>query len=269
MSSSIVTFIVAFALFYAWHMMGITIGYHRLLSHRSFRCKKFIEYFWILGGYLAFQGSPIWWATMHRAHHRYTDSSLDPHSPRLRGWKYAYYGWIKEPGYPKHIDPITQSKDLAKDPLYLWLEQGGDWRKAHKLCFRLSIVFRMTLLICFGWSVAVASLCAGLVAQHIPLLLNVICHIQKLGYRNYPTSDGSVNVWWVALLTAGEGWHNNHHAFPGSARTGFRRFEIDLSWLMIRFMKLFGMISWMHEVPSHLRTTNMINLKPRQRKTVA
>ena len=108
MFSIIITFIVTFVLSYAWHMMGITIGYHRLLSHRSFRCPKLIEYFWVLGGYLAFQGSPIWWATMHRAHHRYTDSPFDPHSPRLSGWKYAYYGWIKEPGYPEHIDPSRQ-----------------------------------------------------------------------------------------------------------------------------------------------------------------
>jgi len=269
MSSIIVTFIATFALFYSWHMMGITIGYHRLLSHRSFRCAKLVEYFWILGGYFAFQGSPIWWATMHRAHHHHTDSSLDPHSPRLRGWKYAYYGWIKEPGYPKHIDPTTQSKDLAKDPLYKWLEQNGNWRKAHKLCFNLGLLFRLALLLCFGWVVALSSLCAGLVVQHIPLLLNVICHMQKLGYRNYMTPDGSVNIWWVALLTAGEGWHNNHHAFPGSARSGFRPFEIDLSWLMICLMKLIGMISWVHDVPPQLRAAKIVNLKLRPRRNTA
>jgi len=247
MLSIIIIFIITFLLSYAWHMVGITIGYHRLLSHRSFRCSKLIEYFWVLGGYFAFQGSPIWWATMHRAHHRYTDSSLDPHSPRLRGWKYAYYGWIKESGYPEHIMPTTQCKDLTKDPLYKWLEQGGDWRKAHKLCFRLGIAYRILLVLCFGWVVAIAEFTAALIVQHIPLLLNVVCHMPKLGYKNYLTADGSVNVWWVAILTAGEGWHNNHHAFPGSARSGLRPFEIDPSWLTLRFMKLIGLISWMHE----------------------
>jgi stearoyl-CoA desaturase (delta-9 desaturase) len=95
--------------------------------------------------------------------------------------------------------------------------------------------------------VAVAEFVAALVVQHIPLLLNVVCHIPKLGYKNYLTPDGSVNVWWVAILTAGEGWHNNHHAFPGSARSGLRPFEIDLSWLTIRLMKLLGLTSWMRE----------------------
>ena len=96
----VIQFLVAFALFYTWHIMGVTIGYHRLLSHKAFKCPKFVEYFWVLGGYLAFQGSPIWWAAMHRAHHRYTDLPLDPHTPLLSGWRYAYYGWIKEPDYP-------------------------------------------------------------------------------------------------------------------------------------------------------------------------
>ena len=90
----------------------------------------------------------------------------------------------------------------------------------------------------------------------MPLLLNVACHIPKLGYKNYDTGDDSVNVWWVALLTIGEGWHNNHHAFPGSARSGLRRFEIDLSWLMIRFMKLIGLISWMHEKSAEIGDAN-------------
>jgi sn-1 stearoyl-lipid 9-desaturase len=263
MSSIIITFIIIFVLSYAWHMMGITIGYHRLLSHRSFRCPKLIEYFWILGGYLAFQGSPIWWITMHRAHHRYTDSTLDPHSPRLSSWRYAYYGWIKEPGYPQHIDPIMQCKDMGKDPLYKWLEQGGNWRKAHKLCFWLAVLFRMALLLCFGWVVALASLSAALVVQQIPLLLNVVCHIPKLGYKNYLTPDGSVNVWWVAILTAGEGWHNNHHAFPGSARSGLRSFEFDPSWLTLRLLKLVGLISWMRE------ESILSKYKPYIRKTVS
>jgi fatty-acid desaturase len=249
MLSTIYIFIAAFFLFYAWHMVGITVGYHRLLSHRSFRCPKWIEYFWVLGGYSASQGSPIWWATMHRAHHRYNDSALDPHSPRLRGWKYAYYGWIKEPGYPEYIDPTLQCKDLTKDPLYNWLEQGGDWRKAHRLCYKLGIAFRILLLLSFGWVVALADVLAASVAQHIPLLLNVVCHMPKLGYKNYLTPDASVNVWWVAVLTAGEGWHNNHHAFPGSARSGLRKFEIDLSWQTLRLMKFMGLVSWMNEGP--------------------
>lgn len=104
-----------------------------------------------------------------------------------------------------------------------------------------------------------------MVVQQVPLLLNVICicHLPKLGYKNYQTGDDSVNVLWVALLTAGEGWHNNHHAFPGSARSGFRRFETDPSWLMLRLMKLIGLVSWMHE-ESILSEYNKIPAQPLQ-----
>jgi sn-1 stearoyl-lipid 9-desaturase len=247
----LIDFLLAFVLFYAWHMIGITVGYHRLLSHKSFHCPKWVEHFWVLGGYLAFQGSPIWWATMHRAHHRYTDETLDPHSPIYRGWKYAYYGWIKEPGYPAHVDPAVLSKDLIKDPFYLWLESGGRWRHAHKRCAIINLAFRIGLLICFGWVIALANFAAALVVQQIPLLLNVVCHIPKLGYKTYQTNDDSVNVWWVALLTAGEGWHNNHHAFPGSARSGLKMHEIDPSWLTLRFMRALGLVRWINESSRH------------------
>jgi stearoyl-CoA desaturase (delta-9 desaturase) len=200
----------------------------------------------VLGGYLAFEGSPIWWATIHRAHHRYTDQPLDPHSPR-DGWLHAYCGWVFHTRYPAYIDPARQSKDLIADPFYQFLEQGGHWQKANALSIVIGIGFRLVLLLCFGWTIALASLAAGSIVQQVPLLLNLICHLPRLGYKNYATGDDSVNVWWVALLTGGEGWHNNHHAFPGSARSGLRRFEIDTSWLMIGFMKLCGLVSWSHE----------------------
>ncbi len=189
---------------------------------------------------------------MHRAHHRYTDQKLDPHAPNVNGWKYAFYGWIKEPGYPAHICPEKQSRDLLKDGLYRWLEQGGDWRGGHKLCAILNIVFRLILLFTFGWVVAIADFVAALVVQQIPLVLNVICHIPKLGYKNYVTADDSVNVWWVALLTCGEGWHNNHHAFPGSARSGMKLFELDLSWLTLCVLRVFGLVRFVNEKSKHL-----------------
>ncbi len=239
-------FLLAFFLFYMWHMLGTTIGYHRLLSHRSFTCKKFVEYFWVAGGYLAFEGSPMWWASIHRAHHRYADTELDPHSPRY-GVKRAFHGWIRSSGYPPHINPGEQSRDLMSDPVYRFLDQGGQWRRAHSLTRVIGVVFRLIILVLFGWKVALASLIAGFTVLQIPLLLNVVCHIPRLGYKNYATRDDSVNVWWVALLTAGEGWHNNHHAFPGSARAGIRKFEVDLSWLTLRLLKACKLVSGMHE----------------------
>jgi len=234
-------FLVLFLLFYIWHALGVTVGYHRLISHRSFSCSKAVEYFFVLAGYLAFEGSPIWWATIHRAHHRYDDTELDPHSPRY-GLFHAHIGWIMEGGYPKHIDPASQSTDLVNDPLYRFLEQGGDWHRAHWLAFAIGSLFRLAILLCFGWVPALASLAAGLIVLQIPLMLNVICHLPRFGYKNYATADDSVNVWWVGVLAMGEGWHNNHHASPGSARTGMKPMEIDMSWWTIKLMRRLGLV---------------------------
>jgi len=241
-----ITFIVVLIVSFLWHAMGVTIGYHRLLSHRSFRCLKIVEYFWVLGGYLAFEGSPIWWATMHRAHHRYVETDRDPHTPK-RGLKYAYYGWMFEDDYPDYIDPKRLSKDLLRDSIYRFLNQNGSWKKAHWLTFAIGVVFRLLLLVFFGWPVFLASTLAAVFVLQVPLLLNVVCHIPKLGYKTYALEDDSVNVWWVGLLAMGEGWHNNHHAFPGSARSGLLPHEIDLSWLTLRLMKALRLVTWMHE----------------------
>ena len=240
------TFIIAFIIFYLWHTMGVTIGYHRLLSHRSFKCLKIVEYFWVLGGYLAFEGSPLWWATIHRAHHRYVETDRDPHSPK-KGFKYAYWGWMFESGYPDYIDPQKQSKDLLADPIYRFLDQNNSWKKAHWLTFFIGASFRFILLFLFGWQIFFASVLAGVLVLQVPLLLNIICHMPKLGYKTYAAEDDSVNVWWVSLLAMGEGWHNNHHAFPGSARSGLLPHEIDISWLTLRLMKALHLVSWIHE----------------------
>lgn len=229
-------FIIWFFVFYVWHALGITVGYHRLLSHRSFACPKLIEYFFVLGGYLTFQGSPIWWATIHRAHHRHVDTPLDPHSPLYGFWN-AHMGWLMKTGYPDHIDPARQAKDLINDPIYQFLEQGGHWYRAHVLVFVLGFAFKGLLWLCFGWQVALASLVSTALVYNVPLMLNVVCHLPKLGYKNYKLVDDSVNVWWVALLAMGEGWHNNHHAAPGSARTGIRSGELDASWLTIKILR--------------------------------
>lgn len=239
-------FLSVFAASYLWHSLGVTIGYHRLLSHRSFKCSKAVEYFWVLGGYLAFEGSPIWWAAIHRAHHKYTDTQLDPHSPHY-GFKNAYYGWMTPKTYPVYIDPKQQCPDLVDDPLYRTLEQNGDWHRAHALVAASGLLFRAGLWAIFGWRVALASALAGAAVLQIPLLLNVVCHTPKLGYKTYARDDDSVNVWWVALLANGEGWHNNHHAFPGSARSGLKPHEFDLSWLILRVLRSFGLVSQMHE----------------------
>lgn len=230
-----------FLAFYIWHGLGVTIGYHRLLSHRAFKCPKFVEYFWVLPGYLAFEGSPIWWTAIHRAHHRYVDTPLDPHSPQS-GWFYSYFGWLLEPGYAEHVDPAKQVKDLVSDPIYRFLECGGNWKAIHATSYGINILFRVILLFVFGWKIALASILAGFAVLQIPLLLNFACHIPKLGYQRFAVEDDSVNVWWVGLLALGEGWHNNHHAFPGSAKTGVGM-ELDLSWNVIQLMEKLKLVN--------------------------
>lgn len=236
-----IEFICLFLIFYIWHGFGITIGYHRLLSHRSFSCPKFVEYFFVLAGYLAFEGSPIWWATIHRAHHRHVDTALDPHSPR-HGLVHAFYGWLTRRSYALHISPERQAKDIVGDPIYRFLEQGGAWHRAHAVAFSVNFAFRLLLWACFGWQVALASLLAGLAVLQIPLMLNVICHLPRFGYKTYAANDDSVNVWWVAILAMGEGWHNNHHANPGSARNGMQWWEFDASWLVIKLLRSVGLV---------------------------
>jgi stearoyl-CoA desaturase (delta-9 desaturase) len=262
-------FLVVFVISYIWHALGVTIGYHRLLSHRSFDCPKFVEYFFVMAGYLAFEGSPVWWATMHRAHHRYVDTALDPHSPRF-GLYNAHIGWMTKKGYADHISPEKQGKDLLRDPLYRFLEQDGNWSKAHTITFVIAVAFRAILWLCFGWVAALASIVAAFAVLQIPLLLNVVCHLPKLGYRTYAVDDDSVNVWWVGLLAMGEGWHNNHHAFPSSARTGMLLHEFDLSWLTLKALKIFGLVGRLNEAkpnpvakPAKVRSIDPVSVRRR------
>ncbi len=257
-------FIALFLLFYVWHGLGVTVGYHRLISHRSFSCPKFVEYFWVLAGYLAFEGSPIWWATIHRAHHRHADTKLDPHSPRF-GLFHAHVGWLMEAGYPAHINPETQAKDLIKDPIYRFLEQGGRWQRAHHVAAVLCIGFRLVLWALWGPIPALASLLAGLAVQQIPFMLNVVCHLPKWGYKTFAAADDSVNIWWVAILAMGEGWHNNHHASPGSAKTGLMPWEFDLSWLTICMMKRLNLVGRVNVVSQEELTIKMLAKAAKQR----
>jgi fatty-acid desaturase len=246
----VLSFILLVFFFYLWHIFGVAIGLHRLLAHRSFRCPKWLEYFWVFGAYLAFHGSPIWWTTIHRAHHRHVDTPLDPHSPRNGMFSaYTFYSPFK---YADHINPETQSKDLLSDPIYKFLECGGDWRIGYALNVVLCILFRVVLFGLFGWTVVCASLVAGVISLNLPLLLNVVCHIPRLGSQNYTTNDDSVNVWWMSVLCLGEGWHNNHHAFPGSARSGLKWYEIDQCWLVLCALKKIGLVSSVNEAKPEL-----------------
>lgn len=226
--------------FYLWHIFGVTIGLHRLLGHRAFTCPKAVEYFFVFGAYLAFHGSPVWWATIHRTHHRYSDTMLDPHTP-LKGYFEAFAFYL-EWKYPEHINPKVQSRDLLKDPIYNLLESRGNWKWGYALCVGICFAFRALLWVAFGPIVAGASLLAGIMALNAPLILNIICHLSQYGYRNFQISDNSMNNWLMAIVCVGDGWHNNHHAVPGSSNMGLKKWEIDPSYLFLRALKAVGLV---------------------------
>ncbi len=236
-----IEFAIAFLLFYCLHMLGITIGYHRLLSHRSFKCRKFVEYFFVAAGYLAMEGSPITWAVVHRAHHRQPDHLNDPHGSE-RGWFHQYAGWMLDFKYREGVSPASLTPDLLKDPVYRFLDQDGHLYKAYALCFVICVLTRLVLLATTGIWITLASVLAGIAAQQMPLVLNVVSHIPHLGYRSFATQDNSSNVPWLAIVTMGEGWHNNHHAFPSSPRSGFGTHELDMSWFVLCILQRFGMV---------------------------
>jgi fatty-acid desaturase len=210
---------------------GIGMGYHRLHTHRSYRVPKFLEYFFAVCGTLALEGGPIFWVATHRVHHQYSDQEGDPHTPHEGGF-WAHLGWIIY-GDAKHNDTKMMSRyapDLARDPFYVWLNTYH---------YVPLIILGLILLATGGIQMVLWGVCLRVVVgQHSTWLVNSATHMW--GGRRFATRDDSRNSWWVALLTFGEGWHNNHHAHPTSARHGLAWYELDITWLQIRLLELFG-----------------------------
>jgi len=214
--------------------LGIGMGYHRLLTHRGYKTPKLVEYFLTLCGTLALEGGPIFWVATHRVHHQRSDQEGDPHSPRDGGW-WAHMGWIITGG-GLHNDKALLTKyapDLGRDPVHCWL---STWH------WIPNVVVGVGLLIFGGlpyvlWGVAFRTVW-GL---HATWLVNSATHMW--GSRAFKTRDTSTNNWWVALLTFGEGWHNNHHAHPVSARHGLRWFQLDVNWIGISVLRALG-LAW-------------------------
>lgn len=234
------SFLVAFFIFYLYHTLGITLGYHRLLSHRSLQLPKWLEYLIVSGGYLSFEGAPIFWVTTHRLHHRYSDHAGDPHAPRDGIW-HAFIAWMWDRTVVITAEESRQiAPDLYRDPIYKFLH----CRHTHwdgMLCLFLGILYRASILLLMGPVVLAANLAATFMAFLGPLLVNTIAHLRRFGYETYPCGDNSRNVWFVAMLSLGEGWHNNHHAFPQSARHGLTRTEFDPTWVVVCLLRTLGL----------------------------
>ena len=212
--------------------LGIGMGYHRLLTHRGYKVPKPVEYFLTTCGALSLEGGPIQWTVTHRIHHAHTDRAGDPHTPRDGGW-WAHVGWILWGTAQNHDDATIAryAPDLIKDGYYRWL---------NRFYYVPLLVVGVMLFVFGGWGVLLWGVFLRLtLALHATWLVNSATHLW--GRTRFETGDDSRNSWWVALLTFGEGWHNNHHAHPTSARHGLRWYEIDLNWLGIRALQLLGL----------------------------
>ena len=216
--------------------IGICLTYHRLLTHRSFAIRpQWLEYILTAVGCCASQGGAVGWVADHRKHHALADLEEDVHSPK-RGFAWAYAVWWMTPEVTtsRHTTAYCQkwAPDLERDPV-------------HRVLERIQIVFPLLM---FAGLYAVGGLpwliwggfVRSVLVLHTTFLVNSATHVW--GYRTYATRDHSTNLWWVALLTFGEGWHNNHHAFPTSARQGLKWWELDLTYAVIRFLAALGLV---------------------------
>ena len=225
--------ITALILYWVGGSLGIGMGWHRLLTHRGYKVPKPVEYFLATCGCLALEGGPIQWVTTHRIHHAHTDRTGDPHTPRDGGWWWAHIGWVIRGTAQDHDQAALEryAPDLIKDRYYRWLS---------KYFYVPAIILGLLLLIVGGWQVMLWGIAVRVTfALHATWLVNSATHMW--GRQRFETGEDSRNSWWVALLTFGEGWHNNHHAYPTSARHGLRGYEIDLNWWGIRTLQLVGL----------------------------
>jgi stearoyl-CoA desaturase (delta-9 desaturase) len=222
---------ITFVIYWITIGWGISLGYHRLHTHRSYVIAKPIEYFFAICGALTLEGGPISWVATHRVHHQLSDKEGDPHSPREGGW-WAHILWMIL-GESLHNNTAAMGKyapDLAKQRMYVWLNDYH-WVPTVVLAAILYAFGGLPLVL---WGVCVRIV----VGLHATWLVNSATHMW--GKRRFDTRDDSRNNWWVALLTFGEGWHNNHHAHPTSARHGLAWYEFDPSWLTLRVLRRLG-----------------------------
>jgi sn-1 stearoyl-lipid 9-desaturase len=222
---------VGVALFLHWITigLGISLGFHRLATHRSLRTPKWLEYFFIFCGSLAGQGAVMGWVGYHRLHHLHSDTDLDPHDS-TQGWWWCHINWLMHT-VPAQSERAQYTKDIANDRFYQF---------CHKYYVVFQIGLGVLLYLLGGWPFVVWGIFVRLfLGFHSTCFVNSACH--TFGYRTHETGDRSTNCWWVALMTYGEGWHNNHHAFQTSARHGLQWWELDLTWLTIRLLQRLGL----------------------------
>jgi len=242
--------LVAFGAMYTLAIVGVTVGYHRLFTHRSFRTNAVVRVAFAVLGSMAVEGSVIAWVANHRKHHAFADREGDPHSPHVdhgegvwgavRGLVHAHFGWLIQ--YGQRAQPRRFARDLLSDPLLRAIDRT----------FPVWVGAGLALPFALGWVIggtvdaALTALLWGgavriFVLHHMTYSINSLCHF--FGRRPFATTDESRNLAWLAIPTFGEAWHNNHHAFPRSAMHGHRIWQLDPGGILIRMLERLG-LAW-------------------------
>jgi stearoyl-CoA desaturase (delta-9 desaturase) len=240
---------------YLVRMFAITGFYHRYFSHRAFQTSRAVQFVFAVIANTSAQRGPLWWAAHHRKHHRRSDTQADVHSPVARGLLESHVGWIvKQPNYSTDHGQV---RDFARYPELRWLNRFDSVSPLllAAALFGLGELLAATApglgtngLQMLIWGFAISTT----VLFHATFTINSLAH--KFGSRRFETSDDSRNNVWLALLTLGEGWHNNHHHYPHSTRQGFRWWELDVTWLILRGMQSVGLVWELRPVPKALRS---------------
>ncbi len=236
---------------YAMRMFALTAFYHRGFSHRAFRAPRAVQFIFALIGAACVQRGPLWWAAHHRNHHGTADTPRDPHSPAIHGFLWSHMGWFLTPrAFRTDLERVP---DLAKYPELRWLDRFdvavpvlfaaamyGLGALLHRVDGRLQTTGPQMLV----WGFFISTV----VLFHATVTINSLAH--RYGSRRFATPDDSRNNLWLALLTFGEGWHNNHHGFTGCARQGFLWWEIDVTWYGLRLMAALGLVHGLKPLPA-------------------
>lgn len=245
--------------FYFIRMFAITAFYHRYFSHRAYKTSRTAQFLFGLLGATAAQQGPLWWAAHHRHHHKYSDMPEDIHSPRQQGFWNSHIGWITES--KNYKVQAAYIPDLMKYPELVWLEKYHLLLPVALGAFVYLLGMGLeTLWPALGtngpqmliWGFFVSTICL----YHGTFTINSLSH--QFGSQRYQTGDDSRNNFWFALLTLGEGWHNNHHYYATSVRQGFYWWEIDISYYLLWLMSQLGIVWDLKAVPAHLKQKHLI-----------
>jgi stearoyl-CoA desaturase (delta-9 desaturase) len=253
-----VTAVLLCAFFYVARMFGVTAGYHRYFAHRSYKMGRVMQFLIAFLGCSALQKGPLWWASHHREHHRFSDTPDDPHSPHVTSFWWAHLGWIlseEHTGTPWHC-----IQDWSRYPELRWLDRLY-WLPGVLLAGVCFLIGYLT----GGLAGAYSSLVGGFVIStvllyHATFSINSLSHL--IGKRRYATDDQSRNNLFLALITLGEGWHNNHHHYQSSANQGFFWWEIDISYYIIRAMSWVGLVWDIRKPGAKALTYRNVEVRP-------